>query len=235
MTSFSAIIKKHPEFEFLPDDDKREILRKFMSVFMDGYKKLDAEGKKDAEEKLFEFYGVKKPNVKLISAVGDIKTEIDELKNVIKINRKEGDTGRKKLLDEISDRGWEAKLDTLKDSIDADRSGREADIKKLLKEIAKNKPKGYEAKIEALENIMSEGRSERKELFSRLSEIKNDPIDLSVVTSGLKDALNESRKVVTTSLENISREISDKKPKKWVFTVERDHRDLITEIKAVEI
>ena len=59
MTSFSAIIKKHPEFEFLPDDDKREILRKFMSVFMDGYKKLDAEGKKDAEEKLFEFYVVK--------------------------------------------------------------------------------------------------------------------------------------------------------------------------------
>jgi len=65
--SFSKFIKKLPEFEFMPVDVKRDILRNFMSEFMGDYKNLDDTGRESAEEKVFEFYGIKKESRKIKS------------------------------------------------------------------------------------------------------------------------------------------------------------------------
>jgi hypothetical protein len=109
------------------------------------------------------------------------------------------------------------------------------EVKTLLTAIGKNKPKDISPKIDELIGILSTNKDEVKSAFNSLSrEVgKNKSIDLTSKIDELKIIMSSNR--VENLILALTEEVSKKTPKEWEFKVERDHRELIQGITAVQV
>ena len=238
VSNFSSIIKKHfPDFEFLNKENKREVVRNFMTVFMDGYKELSDEKKKALEGQIFKFYGIveKTTSQRIDEAVGSLRTEIDDLKGKVKSFSDKHESGVKLLSKEISKDRLKAlndRVSQIEKAIKKNESLFNSAIKTISKEIEKNKITGWEEKIDDLKALIS-GKDNSGEIISALSSQieKSKPVDLNTRIDALRGEQAVGISEIGSKINEIAEKVSSE-PTNWKFTVKRDERDLVTGLEA---
>ena len=237
MIGFAAI-KKLPEFEFLDSANQETILKAYLETYIESYKKLDASGKKEVEKEIFQFYGINvKSTKKVVSkAFENIKVELDGVKDTVKSVKDDTSSavsGISKQLSKYKQKDFSSDFDELKNLMAG--TMKEGETKTLLKAIGKNKPKDISPKIDEVMGVLSESKIETaKAIKALVKEIgKNKPVGWESKIDELKVMLANSR--VDTAIQNLTEEISKKTPKEWEFKVERDHKELIQGITAVQV